>query len=97
MLYDSTGFAGTHLGAKGNELRRGRYSEVTPKTSKKAYLALLEHLLDSIRCQTTPVCPSSALPDEITEHGTIVLAFRYVDSPKSRRRELHEMPKTVQG
>lgn len=58
----------------------------TPKTFKKAHLALLEHLHDSIRRQTTPVWPPSALPDKITEHGTVILSFRYVDGPKSLRR-----------
>ena len=52
---------------------------------KEACLALLEHLRYSIRRQTTSIGMSSALSDEITEHGAIILPFRYVDCPESLR------------
>lgn len=50
---------------------------------EEAYLALLEHLRYSIRRQTTSVGVSSALFNEIPEHGAIILPFRYVDCPES--------------
>lgn len=52
---------------------------------KEIYLALLEHLFYSIRRQTTSIDVSSALSDEITKHGAIILPFENVDFPESLR------------
>jgi hypothetical protein len=64
---------------------------------KETYLALLEHLFYSIRWQTTSIGMSSALSDEITEHGAIILPFHYVDCPESLRWLLHEMSESRQA
>lgn len=75
----------THLGAKGNELQNVIFKDIYFGKLKEAYLALLEHLCYSIRRQTPSISMSSALSDEITEDGAIVLPFRSVDCPESPR------------
>jgi hypothetical protein len=98
MLCNSREF-GTHtLEQKGMNCRMGDLKAYILEGSlKAAYLALLEHLRYGIRRQTTSIGMSSALSNEIAEHGAIILPFRNVDCPKFLRRLLHEMSESRQA